>query len=705
MEATPTQIIHFFSGFKQNVVPLYQRPYTWTEKQWKALWIDIISFYDRDDADSKSTHFMGAVVTMPARSVPVGVSKFLVIDGQQRLTTVALLLCALRDSLNSNEPPARRIQNHYLTNDGYEGLENFKLLPTQGDRAAYSPIVQKSGTVTDSPFKKGYEYFLRRLRDPIDEDDRIDPARILKIIETRLMVVSINLSDTDDPYLIFESLNVKGAPLEQADLVRNYFLMQFPVSDQQKIYADLWLPMQTRLGSDLTEFMRHFLGAEGEEVRKGDVYAAIKRRVADVDPPAVNLLMSRMERLSVFYSRITTPTNEPHPDVSHYFEHFQRLDFGTAYPLLLALYEDYNDGQIDIGELLEVLRILHSFIIRRMIVGVPSNSLSKLFVSLCKNKPATETPSGWLSGVLARESKTRRWPADDEFTASWVNANLYENRRTCQIVLECIEEQFGHHEAVQDGQGTVEHVMPQTLTPEWEKALGPEAAAIHARWLHTVGNLTLTGYNPELSNRSYKDKRAVFALSHYELNRYFGDVEKWDAEEIVRRATYLGKIALELWPRPQQLPEEEPSIEKVSPASFHGECIRLVQQHLKVNLSKLSQTRYASGNGSVRLVCAVSAEHNEASDLPYYWFALHQSQLDFLAASTHPWVCLGCGSPKDTLLLPPKMLQNQLEFMSMTKGDDRHYWHIVIQRRNGRLMLRLLGGKDGPELSQFSVAS
>jgi uncharacterized protein with ParB-like and HNH nuclease domain len=397
MEATPTQIIHFFSGFKQNLVPLFQRPYTWTEKQWRTLWSDIISFYDFEDADSRSTHFMGAVVTMPARSVPVGVSKFLVIDGQQRLTTIALLMCALRDSLNSSEQPARRIQNHYLTNDGYEGVEYFKLLPTQGDRAAYSPIVHKSGHVPESQFKKGYEYFLRRLRDPLDENQHIDPKQILELIETRLMVVSINLSDTDDPYLIFESLNFKGSPLEQADLVRNYFLMRFPVSDQQKIYDDLWLPMQNRLGVNLTEFMRHFLGAEGEEVRKGDVYAAIKRLVADVDTPSVGWLMSRMERLSVFYSRITQPANEPHPQVSHYFEHFRRLDFGTAYPLLLALYEDYEDGQYATGELLEVLRILHSFIIRRMIVGVPSNALSRLFITIRKSKPVKETPSGWLS--------------------------------------------------------------------------------------------------------------------------------------------------------------------------------------------------------------------------------------------------------------------------------------------------------------------
>jgi hypothetical protein len=553
--------------------------------------------------------------------------------------------------------------------------------------------------------KRDMNIFCGRLREPLDDNNNVDPKQILKIIETRLMVVSINPSDTDDPYLIFESLNFKGSPLEQADLVRNYFLMRFPVSEQQKVYDDLWLPMQNRMGLTLTEFMRHFLGADGEEVRKGDVYAAIKRLVTDVDTPSVGWLINRMERLSTFYSRITQSGSEPNPDISYYFEHLRRLEFGTVYPLLLALYEDYEDNQFAVGELLEALRILHSFIIRRMIVGVPSNPLSRLFISLCKSKPVTEVPTAWLSAALVREDKTRRWPSDDEFCESWINTRLYENRGICQIALECLEEQFGHHEAVQVGQATVEHVMPQTLTPEWEEQLGPDAIAVHAKWLHTVGNLTLTGYNPEMSNNPYKEKRAVFALSHFELNRHFGDVEVWNEEEILRRAKVLSKIALKLWPRPQQASVEPLNVEKApAPASFHGGCIRLVEQHLKTKLSKLSKTRYASGDGLIKVVCAVSAEHNEASDVPYFWFALHLSQLEFLATASQPFVCLGCGSPEDTLLLPSSILRPQLEFLSMTKREDAHYWHVVIQRRDGRLMLRLLGGRDGPDLSQFTIA-
>ena len=586
-------------------------------------------------------------------------------------------------------------------------MDFFKLLPTQGDRGAYSPLVENSeGGVPDSQFKKSYGFYRRCLKDRDDDGNALDPKRVLEIIETRLMVVMINLSDNDDPYLIFESLNFKGSPLEQADLVRNYFLMRFPVTDQQGVYDGLWLPMQSRLGATLTEFMRHFLGSEGEEVRKGDVYAAIKRLVANSDAPSVRLLMSRMAQMSIFYSRIATVAPEPNEELGRFFVRFRRLDFGTAYPLLLSLYEDYVDGQFGAEEFVASLQILDSYIVRRMVAGVPSNSLSGTFISLCKAKQVTETPSAWLSAALVRESKNRRWPTDTEFLERWLRAPLYSSR-VCQVILQCIEEHFGHHESVDFGEASVEHVLPQTLSPGWEQALGENAAAVQSEWLHTIGNLTLTGYNPELGNKEYSEKRAIFALSHFELNRFFGSIETWGAPQIRQRAESLFQIAQQLWPRPANLPEEEPpaSQQRTEPANFHGECIRAAQKRLSVVLSKLSQTRYEAGDQGTRLVCAVSAEHNESGGTPYFWFAVHFKQLEFLEASPSAWLCLGCGSAGQTLLVPPSVIKPFLAQMSESTGDDRHYWHVVVQRKNGRLVLRLLGAIEGPDLTEFLVSS
>ncbi len=534
---------------------------------------------------------------------------------------------------------------------------------------------------------------------------KIEPKRILDIIEKRLMVVMINLSDSDDPYLIFESLNFKGSPLEQSDLVRNYFLMRFSVSDQQGVYDRLWLPMQNRLGPGLTEFMRHFRGAEGEEVRKGDVYTAVRRLVADSDSASVRVLMTRMERLSALYSKLSGASAETHPELNRYFDYFRRLDFGSVYPLLLALYEDYDDGQFELSEFIASMEMLLSFILRRMVVGVPSNSLSGLFILLCKTKPVTETPSAWLSSSLARENKNRRWPTDAEFEDKWIHSGIYGSL-VCRVVLECLENSYGHHEIVGFEQSSIEHIMPQTLTPEWYEMLGAEAVEVHTEWLHTIGNLTLTGYNPELSNRSYAEKRALFALSHFELNRYFGDCERWSASDINARAKALFKMAIQLWPRPEISIVELPTpADKGAPAAFHGDCVKLAQQYLGAHLSKVSQTRYESGEGHIRMTCAVSATHKEFGETPYFWFALHLAQIEFLESAKSPYVCFGCASSETTLLVPLSAVRALLDFVSMTKTEDRHYWHIVIQKKLGKFIVRLLGGKDGPDFTEYNIGS
>jgi hypothetical protein len=202
--------------------------------------------------------------------------------------------------------------------------------------------------------------------------------------------------------------------------------------------------------------------------------------------------------------------------------------------------------------------------------------------------------------VLGKEDKNRRWPSDNEFEERWIHAPIYGSR-ACPVILECLEEQSGHHEPVSLDEATVEHVMPQTLTPEWEALLDQDQGTQHAEWLHTIGNLTLTGYNPELGNRSYSDKRAMYGLSHFELNRYFGSCQTWGPAEIRNRATSLFKTAIHVWPRPQVAigpNTATPATPEKAPAGFHSECVGIAQQHLGA-LSKLSQTRYESGDGQV----------------------------------------------------------------------------------------------------------
>jgi hypothetical protein len=222
--------------------------------------------------------------------------------------------------------------------------------------------------------------------------------------------------------------------------------------------------------------------------------------------------------------------------------------------------------------------------------------------------------------------------------------------------------------------------------------------------LHTIGNLTLTGYNPELGNKSYTDKRSVYALSHFEMNRYFAEVGSWGQPMIADRATALFKFALRLWPRPKDPSAEAVEAFKKPPAAFHAACARLAQERLGVQFTKLSQTKYESGTDHIRMVCAVSGMHGEGNEYPYYWFAFHRAQLEFLTASKKPFVCLGCGAAAATLLMPLSVLLPHLSSISITEQDDRYYWHIVIQKKADRLVLRLLGGVDGPDLTDYCSA-
>jgi len=252
MEANPVRIVQYFDGEKQSIIPLFQRHYTWNNRNWQTLWEDIMQCYDNMDPTHfmDSTHFMGAIVSIPARTVPVGVTKHLIIDGQQRLLTIAVLLCALRDGWGEAQR-AEQIQD-YLANRYYEGSVDYpKILPTQDDREEYSQLLTphvNCSRKSQHLMHEAYLFFKNALLSKDDNDEMIDPNKIFDIVRQCLQVVMINLAETDDPYVIFESLNYKAEPLTQADLVRNYILMKFrhslgPGGEQEKVYKESWLPL------------------------------------------------------------------------------------------------------------------------------------------------------------------------------------------------------------------------------------------------------------------------------------------------------------------------------------------------------------------------------------------------------------------------------------------------------------------------------
>ena len=553
MEASPARVIQYFNGEKQNLIPLFQRPYTWKENNWQTLWDDLMVQYEVGDT---GTHFMGAIVSLPARSIPVGVSKYLIIDGQQRLTTVSLLLCALRDCLDSIS--ASRIQEVYLTNRFRDPEDTLKFLPTQADRDMYRNIAldrQVPPKSKDVRMAAAYHFFKKKLTKSTDlNDDPIDPAKVLITLEQCLQVVMINLGDDDDPYLIFESLNFKGEPLTQGDLVRNYLLMRFRHSisaggEQERVYSRYWIPLENMLQSDLPEFLRHYMMKNGDDIKKGGIYAAIKKKLKDMNSTeAVEAEAESMLRFGEFYSKFLLPAQEETAKVRDCLENIKELKVKTSYPLLLRLFDARQSGYLSNVDLEKCLRLIESFVVRRAVCGAPTNPLNKLFIQWAKNFPNTDHVQ-WLHRSLSTGGGRSRFPKDTEFVEAFMNQAQY-GRGSTRFILCRLEQSFQHKETVDLSTATIEHILPQTLTQEWKDALGLEPEKVHTTFVNTFGNLTLTSYNSELSNLPFLEKKSKLENTHIELNRWVLQQSRWGVPEIEERAKSLLDIAKKIWLAP-----------------------------------------------------------------------------------------------------------------------------------------------------------
>lgn len=554
MDASPVNIVQYFDGSKQSMIPLFQRPYSWEKKNWRQLWDDIIDQYE---PSGRRAHFMGAVVTVPVKSVPVGVAKHLVIDGQQRLTTLALLMAAIRDLAHeSGDEKTTGIVGDLLINRHHDEPDDLKLLPTQADRDAYVSVVKGNPAVAakESKLTLAYRFFAGKLREDDEEGEAFLPSRVLEALQQSLQVVMINLGESDDPYLIFESLNHKGKRLSQADLVRNYVLMRFrhsPTSDgeQRQVYEGLWRPMEDGLGDEMTEFLRHHGMRRGVMVRKPEVYSAVKREFEELKEAAdVRTRLGAMRDSASDYERILHP-DRVSDTLTVPLQRLKAVEPTVFYPLLLRLFALERAGDTDAAAVARCLVILESFWVRRTLCAVPTNALNKLTLDLC-GKIERDRPDRWLHQRLSAGTKTAVWPSDDEFRFALIHSPLYDRRRIRLHLLAELEATYAHKEPASTENATIEHLMPQTLTPDWRAALGDDADAQHGRWLHTLGNLTLTGYNSELGNLSFAEKKVKLADTHFELTRQTvlaaGD---WAAQEIEARGCDLAERALTRWPR------------------------------------------------------------------------------------------------------------------------------------------------------------
>ena len=554
MDAKPVKIFEYFNGEKQSLIPLFQRPYSWWSKHWNALWDDLMQQYD---PDYRSSHFMGAVVSVPAVSRPVGVAKHLVIDGQQRLTTLSILLAAIRTK--SEADGATKTVNkitRYLTNPDEDTPDDLKLVPTQVDREAFKALVYNEDleNYEETKIVQGYYHFLAKLEGADEEGEPILAKEILDIICQSLEVVMINLAENDDPYLIFESLNHKGEPLTQSDLVRNYILMRFQHStssggEQEEVYNQLWQPMEKALDGSMSEFMRHYMMRLGRNVRKNEIYGSMKATIAPLTGVAdIKEALAEMKRNAFVYAKLMNPDTIGNARIQSKIQALKELDTTVFNPLILRLYSAMEQELISTDELVDCLSMIESFYLRRSLCGVPTNALNKICLEICAQFPEADIKSQ-LHVKLNHGGGGRRWPSDEEFRDQFTRANVYSRKKIVKFLLVQLEASQGHKEPVSIEGATIEHLMPQTLTDEWKADLGENHEEVYGRLLDTVGNLTLTGYNSELGNLSFSEKKEKLENTHFEITRYVLSNEKWGETEILARAEWLADTALTRWPK------------------------------------------------------------------------------------------------------------------------------------------------------------
>lgn len=553
MLANATKFIEFMRKSVQFIIPIYQRTYSWTRPQCEQLWKDIIRAAD----PSVSAHFIGSVVYVEKglyshSSIP----QLLVIDGQQRLTTLSILLCALGRGIqqrgSEGEINQKKINNYFLFNSEEDGDLHYKLLLTQSDKTTLFNLLDNRELPENASKKvvENFELFEERIK---KTEDLITVYQGL----SKLIVVDISLNrDHDNPQLIFESLNSTGLELSQADLIRNYILMGLEPKEQEALYNEYWYPMEQSLGPTdyaalFDRFMRDYLTAKtGRIPNIREVYDVFKG-YSQEHKGSVREIVADIYKYAKYFMNMVLD-KEPDKELGRIFKDINELKVDVAYPFLMELYDDYSTQVLSREEFVKIAKLVESYVMRRSICGIPTNSMNKTFATLSKEIDKANYLESIQAAFMWKDSY-RRFPNNDEFEKEFLIKDIYYARIRNYLLRKLENHDRKEHVNVEDY--TIEHIMPQNekLSPEWQKMLGPSWKQIHTEKLHTIGNLTLTGYNSELSDSPFIEKRDMkggFADSPLRLNRGLAKLEKWDKDEIEIRAKNLIDIAMTIWIAP-----------------------------------------------------------------------------------------------------------------------------------------------------------
>lgn len=555
MDATKGNIYAILNGNKQFLIPVYQRYYSWDIEQCKRLWNDIVEMQKKN----KQGHFVGSIVNIAEKAMTTGVQKYMIIDGQQRMTTLTLLLIALRDYAVSHAEDttinSRRIDNMLLKNEYESGDERYKLLLTETDRDILVKLVEDKPIPedTNSRLLANHKFFC----DQIATKD-LAPAEIYESIG-KLQIVNITLDrDVDDAQAIFESLNSTGKELSESDLIRNYVLMGLKPDEQTYVYEHLWRPMELmfeyeKQDSVMDKFFRDYLTMKQTRIPKIDrVYEEFKLYHLNCEFASIRELCQDLLTYSRYYTDMVFVRSK-NATIKSLYDDINNLRMEVAYPFLLKVHNDHAEGVISENDLIEVIKMCISYVFRRSICDIPTNSLNKTFATL-RNEIRSDDYMNSIKAFFILRDDYKEFPDDDKFTAAFVSRDIY-NMRSRNFILSHLEN-HGNKAPIIIENYTIEHIMPQNSNPsdEWKKSLGDNWKEIQKTYLHTIGNLTLTAYNSEMSDKPFMikmDMTGGFKESALRLNAYLVKITEWNEKHIRERANLLADKAKEIWEYPK----------------------------------------------------------------------------------------------------------------------------------------------------------
>lgn len=581
MKGDAQPLIKFFDGSdKRFIIPLYQRNYDWKEENCEQLFQDLLKMHHSD----RKSHFFGNIVS----SIQSGTEDRFIIDGQQRITTVSLLLIAMVNAFKIGDIQATdsklvdKIFKRYLVDEYQEDERKVKLKPIKKDMDAFDALLYKPKEqyLKGSNVTRNYEFFYDKIvKSNLTMDELFETIK-------KLEVINIKLDEDDDPQLIFESLNSTGLDLSEADKIRNYLLMSLAPAEQDDLYTRYWNPIEESTKYDPSSFVRDYLTMKQGKIGRIDKIYFIFKEYAENESIGRAELLEEMHHYAKIYSQIDN-ANMGTEKINRKLNQVRTLDSTVAYPFYMAFFDYAEKNGLSEEEKYRVLDIVEAYWARRIICNLPSNALNKVFATLHRdvlnnmNKAVEGTNPTYtdvLIYLLLKKGRSSVFPKDDEVKEDFATRQVYKMPANLRMfILERMENRDSKecHDVVKqltEKTISIEHIMPQTLSDKWKDALGEEWERIHQQYLHTMANLTLTGYNSQYSNLTFIEKRDMekgFNDSAFRLNNYVKSCNQWTEAEMKQRQQDLLEVFMRLWPMPSTT--FEPAKREIESASIEDD--------------------------------------------------------------------------------------------------------------------------------------